>query len=92
MTDPCVIVTYSGEVSIGSDPAVGDLYTTMTVDFSGLDAGGFTGQSTYTSDVDVLRTRNDLRPLSASVPLPAALPLLLVGLGGLRLLRRRKEV
>lgn len=87
----CTVVTYSGIVNLAGQAAIGDLYTTMTVDFTGLDAGGFTGSSVYTSDMDVLARANDLRPLGASVPLPAALPLLLAGLGGLRLLRRRKQ-
>lgn len=86
-----VSVTYSGAVSITGAPAKGDLYTTMMVDFTGLDIGGFRGSSVYRSDQDTLRFAGDLSPLASSVPLPAALPLLLAGLGGLAALRRRSR-
>jgi hypothetical protein len=85
-----VNVTYSGAVNIVGQAAVGDLYTTMTVDFSGLVGGGFTGSAVYQSDQDTLRVAGDLRPVTiAPVPLPAGLPLLLVGLGALGFARRR---
>jgi hypothetical protein len=85
------LVTYSGEVNITGAAAKGDIYTTMTLDFTGLDAGGFMGNSVYRSDQDTLLAPGDLRPLSASVPLPAGLPLLLASLGGLGILRRRRK-
>lgn len=89
----CVIsVNYSGAVNITGAPAVGDLFTTLFVDFSGLNSGGFTGSLVYRSDQDTLRVAGDLTPVVPSpVPLPAGLPLLLAGLGGLAVLRRRKR-
>ena len=88
----CVIATYSGIVNLAGQPAQGDLFTTMMVDFAGLEGGGFTGASVSDTDMDVLAKANDLTPVMAPVPLPAALPLLVFGLGGLRLMRRRKSV
>ncbi len=85
-----VTVTYSGAVNIKGAPAVGDLFTTMFVDLTGLVGGGFTGNAVYTSDQDTLRVAGDLTPVGATpVPLPAGLPLLLAGLGGLAVFKRR---
>jgi hypothetical protein len=81
-----VAVNYSGAVNILGQDAVGDLFTTMTVDFTGLLGGGFTGSAVYESDQDTLRFAGDLAP----VPLPAGLPLLVLGLGALGVARRRK--
>lgn len=89
-----VKVTYSGAVNIKGEPAVGDLFTTMLVDFTGLEStgGGFTGSATYISDQDTLRVAGDLMAVTPSpVPLPAGLPLLLAGLGGLAILRRSRR-
>lgn len=85
-----VSVIYSGAVNIVGQAAVGDLFTTMTVDFSDLFDGGFTGSAVYESDQDTLRVAGDLRPVVAPVPLPAGLPLLVLGLGALGVARRRK--
>ena len=85
-----VDVTYSGAVNIVGQEAVGDLYTTMHIDFTGLDLGGFTGNSNYRTDQDTLLVAGDLRPTVAPVPLPAGLPLLALGLGAFGIARRRK--
>ena len=90
--DGDVAVTYSGAVNLLGAPAVGDLFTTMSVDFTGLTGNGFTGSANYVSDQDTLRFAGDLRLATpAPVPLPAGLPLLIAGLGGLGLLRRMKR-
>lgn len=88
--DGDVDVTYSGAVNLVGAPAVGDLYTTMHIDFTGLDLGGFTGNSNFWSDQDTLLVAGDLTPTVAPVPLPAGLPLLVLGLGALGIARRRK--
>lgn len=85
-----VDVTYSGAVNIVGQAAVGDLFTTMHLDFTGLDAGGFTGDSIFRTDRDTLRVAGDLTPVVAPVPLPAGLPLLALGLGALGFARRRR--
>lgn len=83
-----VAVTYSGAVNLAGASAVGDLFTTMTIDFLGLVGGGFTGSSNFISDMDTLAVAGDLVPV-APVPLPAGLPLLFAALGGLGLLKRK---
>ncbi len=55
-------VTYSGIVNITGSPAVGDLYTTMVVDFSQLPAGGLLGDLRWNSDIDTMRDAGDLVP------------------------------
>ncbi len=85
-----IAVTYSGAVNlVGSAPA-GDLFTTMTVDLTGLSGGGLNGTLSYTSDTDTLRVAGDLNPVAVStIPLPAGLPLLLAGMGALAVIRRK---
>ena len=98
-TDPegTVAVTYSGAVNLAGSPAAGDLFTTMMLDFSGLTAGGFMGSTLFETDMDTLAVAGDLYAPGvvvqepSPVPLPAALPMLLAGLGGLSLLRRRQN-
>ena len=55
-----VTVSYSGVVNLVGNPAEGDLYTTMLVDFSALSDGGILGDVTWNSDIDTLRYIGDL--------------------------------
>ena len=55
-----VTVSYSGIVNLVGNPAEGDLYTTMLVDFSALSGGGILGDVTWNSDIDTLRYQGDL--------------------------------
>lgn len=59
-----ITATYSGIVSLAGSPAVGDLFTTMTVDFTGLFGGGLLGELVWNSDIDTMRVPGDLVPLS----------------------------
>lgn len=87
-----VTASYSGAVNIVGAEAVGDIYTDMFVDFSQLTGGGFLGDIFFRSDLDSLAVAGDLSPVGLStVPLPATLPLMLVGLGGIGLMRRKKR-
>ena len=63
-----ISVTYSGVVSIAGSPAVGDLYTTMVIDFSSLPEGGLLGDLRWNSDIDTIKVPGDLVPLPSSVP------------------------
>ena len=59
-------VTYSGIVNRAGSPAVGDLYTTMVVDFSKLPGGGLLGDLRWNSDIDTMRDAGDLVPADAT--------------------------
>jgi hypothetical protein len=92
LLDGTVTASYSGIVNIAGAAAVGDVYTDMFVDFSQLDAGGLLGNAFFESDLDSLAVIGDLSPVDVSaVPLPATLPLMLVALGGIGLMRRKKR-
>ncbi len=79
-------VTYSGIVNLAGLPAMGDAFTDMLVDFTGLTGGGFLGNLGFFTDMDTLAVAGDLTP----VPLPASLPALAIGLGALGFVRTRK--
>ena len=76
-----ISVTYSGIVNLTGSSAVGDLFTTMKIDFSGLSAGGILGDLNWNSDIDTMAVSGDLVPK----PLPlkgGPLGDSLVGAGG----------
>lgn len=49
-----ITATYTGIVNLAGSPAVGDLYTTMIVDFSDLPGGGLLGDLVWNSDIDTM--------------------------------------
>ena len=55
-----LIANYSGIVSISGNEAVGDIYTTMVIDFTNLSAGGLLGDLRWNSDIDTMRVSGDL--------------------------------
>jgi hypothetical protein len=92
MLDGVIAATYSGIVNVAGDDAQGDIYTDLLIDFTGLDAGAFTGAFEFAADMDSLFEAGDLTPVGVSaVPLPAGLPLLLTGFGAFGLMRLRKK-
>lgn len=64
--DGNITVTYSGTVNIAGSPALGDVYTTMVIDFSQLSAGGLIGKIKWNSDIDTLQKAGDLVPTCAT--------------------------
>jgi hypothetical protein len=87
-----VTASYSNIVNVAGAEAVGDIYTDMFVDFSQMTGGGLLGNVSFESDLDSLAVAGDLSAVGLStVPLPATLPLMLVGLGGIGLMRRKKR-
>ncbi len=77
-----IVATYSGVVSVGANPAVGDLWRYLNIDFT----QGFSGAMTYIADTDNLLYAGDINP----VPEPTGLLLLATGLLGLGFAHRRK--
>lgn len=82
-------VTYSNGVTVRGYERGVDTFTTMFADFSGLENGGLLGSFWFRTDLDSIAVAGDLTPVSP-VPLPAGMPLLLVGLAGLGIMRRRR--
>ena len=64
--DGTITATYSGIVNLKGSAAVGDLYTTIVIDFSGLPGGGLLGNLEWESDMDTMKVAGDL--LSTGVP------------------------
>lgn len=90
--DGVIAVTYSNPVGVTPNAPVGDLYATMTVDFSGLFSGGLDAGTSlsFFQDTDNSASRAPVVPVDP-VPLPAAGWLMLAGLGGLAASRRGKK-
>lgn len=59
-----VTASYSNIVSLTGDPAEGDLFTTIFIDFSGLSASGVLGEIRWNSDIDTLETAGDLSAMA----------------------------
>lgn len=49
-----ITATYTGIVNLSGSEAVGDLYTTMIVDFSNMPDGGLLGDLVWNSDIDTM--------------------------------------
>lgn len=49
-----ITATYSGIAGLDGNAPVGDLYTTMTLDFTSLPGGGLQGDLVWNSDIDTL--------------------------------------
>ena len=87
-----VVATYTGMVAITGTEGVGDAYTRLTLDLSGLEGGGL-GEGTwnFSHDTDNASRRSPLQyQTPAPVPLPAGGLLLVAALGGLGLMRRKR--
>jgi Ca2+-binding RTX toxin-like protein len=70
-----VTVTYSGIVNLVGRAADGDLFTTLLIDFSGLDGGGVIGDVSWNSDIDSLLYVGDLAPAGTAAALAGNNPL-----------------
>jgi hypothetical protein len=81
-----IAVTYENGLHVAGQARASDTFTKMTVDYSGLEAGGFFGTTIFKTDLDELAVPGDL----SAVPLPAGMPLLLLAFGTLGLVHRRK--
>ena len=79
-----ISVTYRDAIVLAGQPLQHDAYTTMTVDYTGLEGGGLLGSTLFDTDMDTLEVAGDLTP----VPLPAGMVLMLSALGMLGLRKR----
>jgi hypothetical protein len=81
--DDDIVATYSNQIQINADPPVGDLWHTLTIDFSGRDDGGVFGSFAFSQDAD-----SDERLIQVPEPFGAAL--LGFALLGFGMARRRR--
>lgn len=82
-----ITASYAGVVNVAGAEAVGDLYTSLHIDFSGLEGGGVLGPISFRSDIDNLMYANDI----TAVPLPASALLMLLSLFGLMLMGHKQS-
>jgi len=83
LEDASIVPTYSNQVGVAGNPPVGDLYHVLTVDFTGLSAGGVRTSFNFSQDTD-----NDSR--FVDVPEPGLLAMVGLGLAGVARARRRR--
>lgn len=83
--------TYSNGIILNGSPRGTDTFTTVLVDYTGLEGGGFFGTTVFDTDFDTLAVQGDLTPMISTVPLPAGFPLLLAGLAAFGFCRRKQS-
>ena len=59
---------YSGVIGFGDAPFGADAFTTVELDFTGLDGGGFLGSTEFGIDLDRLAVEGDLAPVDVPEP------------------------
>ena len=82
-----ISVLYSNPVALTGEDPLHDIYALLMADFLGLDGGGLAFDTAYLFGAD---TDNSSTRIS-SVPLPGALPLLMIALGMLGIMMRGRR-
>lgn len=82
-----IVATYQDTVALTGQAPVGDLFRTLTIDFS-RGAAFRSGSLAFLADTDNLRFAGDIRP---SVPEPETYGMLMAGLGLIGAIARRRK-
>ena len=69
-----ITTQYSGIIGFEGQPFGADAFTTVEIDFSGLDDGGFLGSTEFGIDLDRLAVEGDLAPVDAIGPVVTSPP------------------
>lgn len=82
-----IAATYSNAIHFRDVDRGTDLFKVLSVDYSNLVGGGLFGTTLFKTDLDPFKVAGDL----SQVPLPGGLALMLGGIAGLGVMRRKKS-